>query len=256
MRHRRGYIVLSEERDVPLLLDIRNARAVTFDQIFSLSVFDRREHDRRCVHWRVTRLEKDRLIQRVRYDRFVSQPIFAISRLGLEFLESRGHYLPALPSTSKDIVRASQILHSVELTKVRLALAQAGILKSWVSELEICSKNLVYGVGTTKDFDAFVEVSLDGRPKTFAIEFERTLKGAARYEELRQVFCAEQTTNTILYLAPNPEILYVLAVEMRDIGKRIGFAISKTFQSDLLNARILTNSVSSEVLSFRQFLAG
>ena len=77
----------------------------------------------------------------------------------------------------------------------------------------------------------------------------------ARYAELREVFNAEQSTDTVLYLTPNPEILYVLAVEMRNVGKRIGFAISKTFQSDLLDARILTNSSSSDVLSFRQFLA-
>ncbi len=255
MRHRKGYIVLSEERDVPLLLEIRNARAITFDQICSLSFVDCREHDRRSVHWRVTRLEKEGLVQRVRYDRFVSQPIFAITSLGLEFLESRGHYLLSLPSTTKEIVRISQILHSIELTGIRLALAQKGILQSWKSEIEITSKNLVYGLGTTKDFDALVEISLEDRTKTLAIEFERTLKGAARYEELREVFNAEQSTDTVLYLTPNPEILYVLAVEMRNVGKRIGFAISKTFQSDLLDARILTNSSSSDVLSFRQFLA-
>ena len=36
MRYRRGYIALSDDRDVPMLLVIRNARAITCDPILSL----------------------------------------------------------------------------------------------------------------------------------------------------------------------------------------------------------------------------
>jgi len=58
--------------------------------------------------------------------------------------------------------------------------------------------------------------------KSFAIEFERTLKGSARYEELCRVIAAEKATDTVLYLTPNSQILYVLASEIRNVGKRIG----------------------------------
>ncbi len=254
MRYRKGYIALSDNRDVPLLVTIRNARAITYDQLCALSSIEGRESSRRSVHWRLSRLEGSGLIQRVIYDRFYSQPIFAITPLGLQFLESRGHVLLSLPSTAKEIVRKSQILHSIELTGIRVALATKGILKEWKWELEILSQNLVYEAGKTKDYDALAEVFIDGRTTRFAIEFERTLKGAGRYEELRRVFSADRVTDRVLYLTPSSEILYVLAVEMRGVGKRIGFALSTTFQTEMLDASILTNSATNELVSFREFL--
>lgn len=254
MRYRKGYIALSDNRDVPLLLTIRNARAVTYDQICSLALVEGQESSRRSVHWRLTRLESCELIQRLEFDRFFSQPIFAITPRGLQFLESRGHSLLSLPATVKEVVRKSQILHSVELTALRVALATRGILKSWKWELEIVSTNLVYEAVRTKDYDALAEILVDGKMRSFGIEFERTLKGARRYEELRRAFRSDATVDRVLYLTPNTEILYVLAVEMRNLPKPIGFALSRRFQTELLDARILTNSPANEVLSFREFM--
>ncbi len=254
MRYRKGYISLSDNRDVPILLTIRNARAITFDQVCSLASIEGHESSRRSVHWRLSRLEGCGLVQRVPYDRFFSQPIFAITSLGLQFLESRGHALISLPSSTKEIVRKSQILHSIELTSIRVAMAAKGILRSWKWELEIVSRNLAYESGAAKDYDALVEVMVGEKTRSFGIEFERTLKGAGRYEQLRGIFAAERATDRVLYLTPNSEILYVLALEMRDVGKRIGFALSRTFQAELLDASILTNSSANEVLSFRDFL--
>ena len=254
MRYRKGYIALSDERDVPVLLLIRNARAITFDQICALAMLEGGESSRRSVYWRLSRLEGCELIRRMTFDRFFSQPIFAITPMGLQFLEFRGHSLLSLPSTTKSIVRKSQILHSVELAGIRVALAQKGLLQSWKWELEIVSRNLVCETGKLKDFDALAEIGVDGNTKRVAIEFERTLKGSGRYEELRRIFSADQTVDRVLYLTPNPEILYILAVEMRDVGKRIGFALSATFRSALLEASILTNSPANDVLSFREFL--
>ena len=254
MRYRRGHISLSDTNDVPLLLTIRNARAITYDQICSLARIDGITGSRRIVHWRLSRLERSGLVQRMKYDLLFSQPIFSITSLGLEVLESRGHALLSLPPTTKEIVRRSQILHSVELAGIRIALASKGILRSWKWELEIISRNLVYEGEATKDYDALAEIVVGKVTKSFGIEFERTLKGAGRYEELRRVFNAERSVDTILYLTPNSEILYLLAVELRGVSKRIVFALSKTFQANLLDADVLSNSSAGEVISFREFL--
>jgi len=254
MRYRKGYIALSDDRDLPLLVTIRNARAITYDQICKIACIDGLEKTRRSVYWRLSRLERNGLVQRMIYDQFFSQPIFAITRMGLEFLEHRGQTLLALPSTVKEIVRRTQILHSVELASIRVALATNGILKSWKWELEVVSNNLVYGSGDSKDFDAIAEIAVGNQTKSFAIEFERTLKGSARYEELCRVLAAEKATDTVLYLTPNAQILYVLASEIRNVGKRIGFALSAAFQHDLLDTRVLTNLSKSNVVSFREFL--
>lgn len=254
MRYRKGYIALSDERDVPLLVTIRNSRAITYEQICSLALLEGLESSRRSLHWRLTRFERSELIQRVPFDRFFSQPIYAITQTGLHFLESRGHALLSVPSTVKEVVRKTQILHSVELVDIRVALGKRGVLQSWEWELEIVSKNLVSDSAATKDYDALADVTIYGETRRLGIEFERTLKGARRYEELRRTLSADGTIDRLLYLTPSPEILYVLAVELRDVGKKVGFALSRTFQSDLLDAPVLTNSRAGDVVPFRDFL--
>ena len=42
MRYYKGYIAISDERDIPALLHIRNARAVTFDQLCGLLAYPSR----------------------------------------------------------------------------------------------------------------------------------------------------------------------------------------------------------------------
>jgi hypothetical protein len=254
MRYRTGSISLSDSADIPLLLSIRNARALTFDQVSALACIDGMAKNRRVLHWRLSRLERCGFVQRTEYGPLPSQPVISITRMGLECLESRGYILLSLPATSRKILQETQILHSIELAAVRIALAGKGILRSWKWELEIVSENLVSGARTTKDYDAIVEVAVGNATRRFGIEFERTLKGVARYEELRRVFNAEPTVDTILYLIPNADILYVLAMELRDVRKRIGFALSKTFQTYLLDSDVLLNNSSGELVSFHEFL--
>jgi hypothetical protein len=256
MRYRRGFIALSDDRDIPMLVTIRNARAITCDQICALLLNNGPETCRRSVLWRLDRLERNGLVERIDCVRLLPEPVFAITRSGLELLELRGHALISLPSTIKEIVRRSQVLHSVELAGICAALTAAGMLKSWQWELEVLSKNLVYGSGCAKDFDALAEVSDGNRVRSFAIEFERTAKGSARYGELRKVLGAENGVHTILYLTPDPSILYLLAVELRRVNKRIGFALSRSFRSDLLSTNVLTNTEANDVVTFREFLFG
>jgi hypothetical protein len=190
MRYRNGSISLSDSADIPLLLSIRNARALTFDQVSALACMDGLAKNRRVLHWRLSRLERCGFVQRTEYGPLPSQPVISITRMGLECLESRGQILLSLPSTSRKILEETQILHSVELAAVRIALAAKGILRSWKWEVEIVSENLVSGARSTKDYDAIAEVVVGNTIRRFGIEFERTLKGASRYEEVRRVFNA------------------------------------------------------------------
>lgn len=52
---------------------------------------------------------------------------------------------------------------------IRLALGRVGLLRSWKSDLEITSRNLVFESSATKDFDAVAEIDLDGSTHSFAI---------------------------------------------------------------------------------------
>jgi hypothetical protein len=184
------------------------------------------------------------------------KPVFGITQQGLIFLESRGQYLLSLPSTSEVMLHPTQVAHALEMVNIRVALANAGVLHSWKSDLEITSKNLVLESGMTKDFDAVAEIEIDGSTLTIGIEYERTPKAAARYRAIREVFERDETTDAILYLTANDDLLYLLAMELRATRKRIGFALSDAFRSSLLETRTLTNSNKSEVVPLRAFLAG
>lgn len=255
MRYSKGYLALSDSSDVPVLLHIRNARAVSFDQLSQLTALGGGEALLRSLRWRVSRLEKVGLIARSDRQQGLGKPVFSITQDGLLFLETRGHYLLSLPSTTEQILHPSQVPHALELVNIHIALAQSGILRFWKSELEITSRNLVLEGSVTKDYDAIAEVEVEGNTRSLAIEYERSPKAAARYRAIREVLDNDSTTDAVLYLAANDDILYLLAVEMRSSKKRIGFALSESFRSSLLDTRTLMNTAASEIVLFREFLA-
>jgi len=256
VRYYKGHIALSDARDVPVLLHIRNARAISFDQLcelFSLEIIAERP---RSLRWRLTRLEKAGLVTRLQGQTHLRAPVFGITQKGLIFLESRGHYLLSLPSATEVILHPSQVPHALEMVSIRVALAKAGVLHSWKSDLEITSKNLVLESGAAKDFDAVAGIEVDGKSQTIGIEYERNPKAVARYRAIQEVFERDETTDAVLYLTENDDILYLLAMELRATRKRIGFVLSDAFRRSLLETRTLTNSINSEVVPLRDFLSG
>lgn len=256
MRFYKGHIALSETRDVPVLLHVRNARAICFDQLCDLLSLEVGTEKPRSLRWRLARLEKAELIARLAGQRHLPKPVFGITQQGLIFLESRGHYLLSLPSASEVILHPFQVPHALELVNIRVALAKAGVLRAWKSDLEITSKNLVLESEAKKDFDAVAEIEVDGISHTIGIEYERSPKAAARYRAIREVLERDRTTDAVLYFTPNDDLLFLLAMELRAARKRIGFALSETFHRSLLETRTLTNSNNSDVVLLREFLRG
>ena len=256
MRYARGYIALSDANDVPVLLHIRNARAIQFDQLRDLILFDGSGVAVNSLRWRVARLEKNGVIQRFQDVRYFGKPVYGITSSGLSFLESRGHMLLSLPSTTeKKIIHSLQIPHALELVNIRLAMLRAGILVAWKCDLEIASRNLVLDGPPAKDYDAIAEIEVDGVAHSIAIEYERSLKKIARYREIREILNQDQTAETILYLAVNGQLLYTLACELRAVGKHIGFVLSSSFRQSPLNTLMVINNAKNDTVSLREFLA-
>jgi hypothetical protein len=254
MRYYKGYIALSETCDVPVLQLVRNCRAVCFDQLRDLLAHEMLVALVRSLRWRVTRLEKFGLLTRLEGQKHFGKPVYGITRQGLESLESRGHYLVSLPSDTEQILHPSKVAHALELVNIRLAFARSGLLRSWKSDLEISSRNLVAPDGITKDYDAVAEIELNGVALKIGIEYERSVKAAARYAAICGTLDKDQTTDIVLYLTPSEDILYMLAMELRATRKRIGFALSDSFRHSVLETRTLTNEGSSEVLPLRELL--
>jgi len=114
----------------------------------------------------------------------------------------------------------------------------------------------VLGNGAAKDFDSVAGIVVDGQSRTIGIEYERNPKAATRYRAIREVFERDETTDAVLYLTANDDILYLLAMELRAMRKRIGFVLSDAFRRSLLETRTLTNSNNSKVVLLRDFLRG
>jgi len=254
VRYYKGYISLSDTCDVPVLLHVRNSRAICFDQLRELLSHEMLAAIVRSLRWRVTRLEKVGLIARLNGQRFLGKPVYGITQLGLECLESRGHYLVSLPSNTEQILHPSKVAHALELVNIHLALARSGLLRSWKSDVEITSRNLVAANGTTKDYDAVAEIEVDGCTRGIGIEYERSAKSASRYDVIREALDRDKTTDVVLYLTASDDILYLLAMELRATRKRIGFALSNAFRHSMLETPTLTNEGSSEVLPLRELL--
>ena len=254
MRYYKGHLALSDTHDVPTILHIRNARAIYFDQLCELLSLEAIAASPRSLRWRVARIERAGLISRFDGLRHLSKPVFGVTQAGLAFLESRGHYLLSLPSTTDRILHPSQVPHALELVSIRLALARAGLLQSWKCELEVTSRNLIFESAATKDFDAVAEIDVKGSISTVAIEYERSPKAASRYRAIREVLDRDRTVDMVLYLAASDDILYLLASEMSASRKRIAFALSESFRSSLLETRALTNTHDSEIVPLGELL--
>lgn len=255
MRYSRGYFAISDTSDVPALLHVRNARAIQFEQLWEFLSHDGVKTTAASLRWRVARLEKAGLITRSNEYRHLGKPVFTITHVGLDLLESRGHYLVALPSNVEQILHPSQISHALELVRIRLALLRAGLLVSWKGELEVASRNLILETEVSKDYDAIAEIALAGGSVRVAIEYERSAKAAARYRAIRDSLEKDDSVGVLLYLVANDDLLYLLAVEMRGIRKQIAFALCDSFHQSLLDTRALTNSKDSDVTALRDFLA-
>jgi len=254
VRYYKGYVALSDTCDVPILLQIRNARALYFEQLRDLILLDGNGIAIASLRWRVARMEKAGLIQRLSDQRHLGKPVFGITQSGLAFLESRGHFLLSLPSTAEQMLHPTQVPHALEMVNIRLALMKAGILRNWKTDLEIAARNLVLETVATKDFDAIAEIDVDGTQHCYAIEYERSPKSASRYRAIREVLDKDVTVDAVLYLTANDDILYLLALEMRGARKRIGFALSESFRQSLLDTRTLTNTPDSLVVPLRELI--
>jgi DNA-binding PadR family transcriptional regulator len=254
MRYRKGHVAISDTRDVPVLLAVRNARATTMSQLIEELRYAGLETNHRSTYWRLNRLVASGYLEQIEHAISVADPVYAITNSGLALLESRGHILLTLSSTTKTIISQKEVLHMLEINSIRLALKKAGILEEWKTELEVISENLVNYGNTGKDYDAIVTVNNNGRRTRFALEYERTAKSGSRYSEISQSILCDVTIDLVLYLAPSHEMLSLLAQEFRSLGDKAVFGFSKQFKFQLLQTPVLTVGDRPEFRKFTEIL--
>jgi len=242
MRYPKGTFVITSERDIPLLRQVRNSRFVAHQQLFEILHCDAVASCRSTFNWRVQRLLKTGHIYRLQSVSWQGSPVYSITPNGLVELESQGEFAIALHSRTRQMPDRAQVFHALELNAIRLSLARNGLLVSWQSEVEISSTNMVSAAPFQKDYDAVVKIWVGNELREFALEYERSLKSAKQYERIRAALDAEHQIGCVLYLTADSVLLLALLHQLTPVSKRVGFATARSFRDQLLAASITTDA--------------
>jgi hypothetical protein len=252
MRYAKGSLVISRDRDVPLLRQVRDSKFVSHNQLFDFMRIAGVDHDRDSFNWRVRRLRQFAHVSVCAGIDGADSSLYRITKKGLNLLEHCGDYRAVLNSNTEHLPHPSHAFHALEINDINLALARENLLANWQSEIEIASFNTVSASPFRKDYDAIVTVWVEQRQARFALEYERSIKKARDYARIRESLEAESEIDCILYLTSGPDVLTALLHELSSSGKKIAFASAKTFQRDLLATNVICSG--SAPAKFRDLL--
>lgn len=252
MRYAKGSLVISQERDIPLLRQVRNSRFVSHEQLFEFMKLGGFDHDRDSFNWRLRRLRSASHLEVCADVTGAGSAVYRITRNGLTLLEHFGEFAIVLNSNTEHLPHFAQVFHALELNGIHLSLARKNLVAGWQSEVEVASFNTISQVPFKKDYDAIVDIWLEDRRARFALEYERSLKSQKHYQRIRAALEAECAIDCILYLASGGDLLVPLVQEFGCIQKRIAFANASSFRHDLLDTTVI--GPGSATLPFRELL--
>jgi hypothetical protein len=252
MRYAKGTLVVSRERDIPLLRQVRNSKFITHSQLFEFMRVGGFDHDRDSFNWRLRRLVKSAHLVACPEVNGAGSAVYRITKKGLNLLEHYGEYATALSSSTEHLPHPSSAFHAIELNEINLSLARKNVLASWQWDIEIASFNTISPCPFQKDYDAIVAVWLGDRQARFALEYERSLKKARDYDKIRVALEAEQEIDCILYLTSGPEVMVSLIQALGSVGKKVAFAPARSFEATLLDTSVVCPGSAPEV--FRELL--
>jgi hypothetical protein len=244
VRYLKGIIALSETRDYPLLRRVLHSTFVTADQLFEFMTLEYCVTSRKAFENRVRRLVAHALLVRHQIREMHRGVVYAIAPAGASELIARGEYYAGSPDRAE--VVGGHVQHALELNEIHLALKRTGNLARWTPESDIRSRNELTGIGYVKDYDAIVEVRIDGHEHRFALEYERTPKAKTRYDAIRMRIEAEAEFRHFLYIAPNLDLLAFLRERFRDCRRSIYFGLRRDLLADALELPVMTNHGGGE----------
>ena len=255
MRYLKGTTSISEARDIPLLVEVRNSKFISHAQLFELMRFRSLEYCREAFTWRVRRLVRGEYISQMDGDFGRGAIVYRIARRGLVQLENHCQSAVVLNAETAHLPHPSLIHHSLELNEIRLALAHKNLLLAWKSDIEIASENTISTSPLAKDYDAIVDVWNQDKAARFGLEYERSIKSTQRYERIRKRLESEDVLNPILYLTSADGLARHLADQLATTPKRLAFTTTKAFRESLLDAMVIT-LIDEPRVPFRSLLGG
>ena len=249
MRFPKGSIQLSEQQDLPLLKEVLRCGFVSHAQLYDLLSLAGSERRRECFNWRVRRLAEHGLLRRDALPDVASRVVYSLTVEGVQQLVGVWQSTPGAVAAFERKHDSSRIIHALDLNDIRLALARAGLLVEWTSEIEIRARNEFTNYGYAKDYDAVVKVRTDGGQFQFGLEYERNPKANRRYLSIRSAMQSERRLDRFLYLVPDFNLLWFLREVFGRSSVRVYFGIACDFRRSLLATQVVDPNMNFTTLA-------
>lgn len=206
--------ILNMEKDIPLLVLIRDATFITQRQVYAL--WEGADSVKAIEH----RLYKLRSVGQVQ-EHGLAFPypsrVLSITRAGLSTLEAVGRGLLSISSDSEQLADTLQIHHYLGLNRTQSLFNDMFPGLKWIGDRELRSRNIIATSTTAKDYDAVVDllgVGKEGRTIKLAIEFERTPKSKDRYAQIREQIAKEAKVDGVLYVTEDEMLSLLISREV------------------------------------------
>jgi hypothetical protein len=238
MGYRKGFIDISRDRDVPLLEQVLSCQIVSRSQLLAFLRLRRFESSRQAYNWRVRRLAEHELLFVHQVPSISREDLIALSPQGIACLEAHGKFFAAaFPAASRNL-KELNLLHTLELNNIQLALLESGILIGWTPEIQLRS-SLLWGSSVhAKTYDAIVNVMWEDELVRFALEYERSQKSTEEYWQVRKSLESDAGGPPVLYLFPSHNLLSSVARHFRGGKLRLWFGLVEEFKSSLFEAHV------------------
>jgi hypothetical protein len=203
MRYSRGSISISAGQDIPLLRQVLQSQFITHDQLFEFMRLGCYELKRHSFNWRVRRLVQAGFLDLCAPHHCL---VYSIASAGVSLLQVTEEYCLIQKKPRQRPRDAGAYNHSLELNELHLSLLRQGVLKRWQPEIAVRSANELTRQAYVKDYDAIVTVHVEGKTRSFALEYERTPKKPSDYGRIRNLIEGENRLDVFLYVVPNRDL--------------------------------------------------
>ena len=130
------------------------------------------------------------------------------------------------------------------------------MLKDWTGDLEVRSLNQSIDLPLAKDYDAIVELEFDDFRYRIALEYERSLKAAARYLEIVAAIEDEDQVQLLVYMTSSIDLLYQLKAEFEEQRFPIVLVPARSFcMSPVATRMYSTRSLGGQKATLEDVLA-
>jgi hypothetical protein len=251
-----GRLIISTEKDIPLLELVRDCTYITRSQIEQLAT------------WQESYRNRNRRLNRLVYMRQLTTHgqalpykgmVYSVGRAGLATLEVIGNGLLNVTSESETLSNDLQIPHYLGINKSRMRMGEAFKIRSWWSDRVLQSLNIMSNSPTIKDYDAIVEIDLSPeRLIKVGFEYERTLKSKDRYADIRRLLDREESVSGVLYVTEGEQIAVALSGLVYSLRCPVAITTTSQLEARGADAEVRTVSggkvVRSKLNSFLMFL--